>query len=99
MACCLPPRNARRQGCLGKDQTVNPLKRFRYWIAEPLINELRDLHTQDIVNNSKYAYEQGLRVGQALGQLQGQQSILAQLAQDNLVSPEEAEQARIALIH
>lgn len=80
-------------------KSVNPLKRFRYWLAKSLLDQLADIHTQDLVNNCQFSYEQGLRVGQAFGQLQGQQHILSQLAQNQAVSPEEIETVRIGLVH
>lgn len=60
---------------------MNPLKRFRYWIAKPLLDQLADIHTQDLVNHNKAAYEHGLNIGIAIGQLQGQQKLLSQLSE------------------
>lgn len=80
---------------------MNPLKRLRYWLAKPLLGQLAYLHAQDIVNNCQLSYDHGFKVGLALGQLQGQQQMLAQLAQvhNPEPSPEEIETTRIGLIH
>jgi len=85
--------------------------RFRYWIAQPLLDRLRVELGQTRVDFEREAYrlghEAGFLRGQALGQLQGQQHLLAQIgqymderhAETVEVTVEDIERAKKGILH
>ena len=53
---------------------MNPIHRFRQWIAEPLLVKLREELGQTVVDRQREAYT----LGRAHGELAGQQNLLAE---------------------
>lgn len=56
-------------------------ERFRYWIAAPLLDELRREWTAFVTLKQTESYDLGKLHGRASGFLEGQQSMLAQMTQ------------------
>lgn len=85
---------------------MRALERFRYWIAKPLLDALSDLHSVEIMRQYKQGYQDGLNLGQAVGQLQGQQHILSQMSgyleerkSDDPPTQDDINRAKQGLIH
>ena len=86
---------------------MNPLHRFRQWIAEPLLARLREeLQTgfyQVTVDRQREAYD----LGRAHGELAGQQTLLTELtrlmdergALTYEVTPADLERAKKGMVH
>ena len=83
------------------------LERYRYWIAEPLLEKLRAELAQLTVDRQREAYDLGRIQGMAIGQLQGQQYLLSEMsrflderhAETPEVSREDIERAKKGLVH
>lgn len=87
------------------------LKKFRQWMAEPLLARLREEHQQQTVDRQREAYrvghDAGYTQGIAIGQLQGQQLVLNELERYaderredlSVVTPADIERARKGLVH
>ena len=58
---------------------MNPLLKFRQWIAEPLLGRMRDNYVLDVTLKQDEAYRRGYVHGLATGQVQGQQIMLDEL--------------------
>jgi flagellar biosynthesis/type III secretory pathway protein FliH len=90
---------------------VNPLLKFRQWIAEPLLERLRREFEVETTGRQAEAYrlghESGFVKGQAVGQLQGQQHLLNEFtrfmderrAGTYEVTPEDITRAKKGLLH
>lgn len=86
---------------------MNPLTRFRYWIAAPLLEKLRRELTAYATEKQMEAYEMGKTFGIAVGQLQGQQHLLGQMqsflderhAEVPEITAADIERAKKGLVH
>jgi len=58
---------------------MNPLLKFRQWVAEPLLGRMRDNYVLDTTLRQNEAYRLGYVHGVAQGQVQGQQIMLEEL--------------------
>ena len=53
--------------------------RFRYWVAEPLLEKLRGEHASEVVVRQTEAYQLGYSQGSAHGEFRGQQMLICEL--------------------
>ena len=82
-------------------------ERYRYWIAKPLLEQLREELTQLAVNRQREGYDLGRVQGRAVGQLEGQQYLLGEIsrylderhAESPEISREDIERAKKGLVH
>lgn len=82
---------------------VKLVDRFRYWIAEPLLEKLRAEHVQDVTTRQTEAYQLGI----VHGQLQGQQHLLSEFmryqderkATTQEVTEADIERAKKGMVH
>jgi len=58
---------------------VNPLLKFRQWVAEPLLARMRDNYVLDVTLKQDEAYRRGFSHGMAQGQIEGQNIMLDEL--------------------
>ena len=90
---------------------MTPLSRFRHWIADSLLLEAQARHLAEIAERQQEAYrlghETGFLRGQAFGQLEGQQILLAELVRYSEerraelveVTASDLERARKGILH
>lgn len=82
---------------------MTPFARFRYWIAAPLLDELRDRLVDEGMDKQRAAYQ----LGKAHGELTGQQIVLNEFgrfmderrAQSSEVTEADLERAKKGLVH
>lgn len=75
------------------------LTKLRYWIAKPLLEALGDQYEHDLLLRYKEGYQTGFNLGHAIGQLQGQQAALQQLADNPELTNQEIERLKQGLVH
>lgn len=90
---------------------MNPLHRFRQWLAEPLLARLREEYYQQAVDLQREAYRLGHHAGydqgQAAGELRGQQMLLNEFGRylgerrddSCTVTPQDVERAKKGILH
>ena len=91
----------------GEEIIVTFLDRYRYWIAQPLLERLRQELIQTAVDRQREAYDLGRIQGMAIGQLQGQQYLLSEMsrflderhAESPEISREDIERAKKGMVH
>ena len=86
---------------------MNPLDRFRHWIAKPLLDRLREeLDARNVLTIAAFQQE-AYKVGRAHGELIGAQNLLAEFgrimderhAQNPELQPGDLERAKKGILH